>query len=202
MPSGAMNPYPMLEWLRESGGVASGGEATPAALGSSVASLPEYCDPFLDAGLISSVAGTVGEMVDGGDAGAAPTSGSGGTGEQVVQEAEKYLGTPYVLGGPEDCVPGEAMDCTCLTTTVFREFGHELPDDPEALMEYGEPVEGEPRAGDVLVWGDPGDGTGGHTAIALGDGRIIHANMATMDTSITPMYESLLYLGARRLVDE
>lgn len=98
-PSGAMNPYPMLEWLRQSGGVATGGEAAPAAPGSSVASLPDYCDPFVAAGLISGVAETVGDLVGGRSAEAEPANGSGGTGERVVEEAERYLGTPYVLGG-------------------------------------------------------------------------------------------------------
>ena len=131
--------------------------------------------------------------------GAEPGSGSA-TGKQVVEEALKYEGTPYVLGGPDVCVPGESMDCTCLTTTVFREFGFELPDAPMSLMDYGEPVEGEPQAGDVHVWGDPGDGTGGHVAIDMGDGNIVHANMATMSTSVAPMYDDPNYLGARRLV--
>lgn len=96
------------------------------------------------------------------------------------------------------------MDCTCLTTTVFREFGFELPDLPAALLYYGSPVYGPPRAGDVHVWADPGDGTGGHVAIDMGDGSIIHANTGTMATSVTPLYPLVYgnpyYLGAWRLV--
>ena len=96
------------------------------------------------------------------------------------------------------------MDCTCLTTTVFRDFGFELPDLPTAVPYYGAPVYGPTQAGDVHVWGAPGDGTGGHVAIDMGDGNIIHANVGTMSTSITPMYwymyEDPNYLGAWRLV--
>jgi cell wall-associated NlpC family hydrolase len=198
-PSGAMNSYPLLEWLKGNGGIGTG-----EALAPGTGSMPAYCvalgvvDFLGNAGeRISSLIGGGGEASDP----SAPPEGSA-TGKAVVEEAKKYLGTPYVLGGPEDCVPHEAMDCTCLTTTVFREFGYELPDVPADLMSYGEPVEGEPQAGDVLVWGDPGDGTGGHAAISMGNGQIIHANMATMDTSIAPMYEDDLYLGARRLVGD
>jgi uncharacterized protein YkwD len=206
-PSGAMNPYPLLEWLRQNGGTATG--EGPVAPGVPAADLPAYCAPLQALGLVPEVGepsgGTL--LADADPAGGGPSvapgeAGSGSaTGRQVVEEAEKYLGTPYVLGGPEACVPGEQMDCTCLTTTVFKEFGYDLPDMPTALMDYGEPVEGPPQAGDVLVWDDPGDGTGGHVAIAVGDGRIIHANMGTMDTSITPMWDSPNYLGARRLVE-
>jgi uncharacterized protein YkwD len=209
--SGAMNSFPLLEWLRENGGTASGDGGGGVALGAPSSDLPAYCVPLRALGLVPEVGAPSGGTPSfaAAEPGSAPGeggSGSGGvtgsgTGQQVVEEAEKYLGTPYVLGGPEACVPGEQMDCTCLTTTVFREFGYELPDMPTDLMGYGEPVEGEPQVGDVLVWDDPGDGTGGHVAISMGDGRIIHANMGTMDTSITPMWDSPNYLGARRLVN-
>jgi len=204
--SGAMNPYPMLEWLRANGGTASeGGEGGSVAPGAPTADLPAYCAPLQAIGLVRTVAGSFGgPSIAGADpASAEPSEDSSGsaTGQQVVEEAKKYVGVPYVLGGTEACVPGEQMDCTCLTTTVFAEFGYELPDCPTCLWEYGEPVEGEPQAGDILVWDDPGDGTGGHVAISLGNGQIIHANMGTMDTSITPMWDSPQYMGARRLVN-
>ena len=214
--SGAMDPFPFLEWLRQNGGTATGAGGN-VALGAPASNVPAYCKPLQVLGLVSTAApggsSPTGEAVptsmsegdgfggeSGGDSGTKTGSGSG-TGQQVVQEALKYEGTPYVLGGPDQCIPGEAMDCTCLTTTVFRELGYELPDMPTSLMDYGEPVEGEPQAGDVHVWGDPGDGTGGHVAIDMGDGNIIHANMGTMSTAVSPMYDDPNYFGARRLVN-
>ena len=141
-------------------------------------------------------------LLPGSPAGAQEVSGSGSfAGQQAVEEALKYEGVPFVLGGPADCVPGWQMDCTCLTTTVFRAFGIELPDLPTSLPYYGVPVYGPPQAGDVHVWGDPGDGTGGHVAIDMGDGNIVHANAVTMSTSVAPMYYGdPYYLGAWRLV--
>ncbi len=206
--SGAMNPYPLLEWLRENGGTATGEGGV--ALGAASSDLPAYCEPLQTLGLVPGTgepSGAAPSFVEANLSGEDSPAASGeagegsGTGQQVVEEAKQYIGVPYVLGGPEACVPGEQMDCTCLTTTVFEEFGYQLPDMPTDLMGYGEPVEGEPEAGDVLVWDDPGDGTGGHVAISMGDGQIIHANMGTMDTSITPMWDSPNYLGARRLVE-
>jgi hypothetical protein len=139
----------------------------------------------------------------GGEENLAPGPGSA-TGLEVVREAEKYLGVPYVLGGPEACIPGQQMDCTCLTTTVFREFGLELPDHPQALLEYGREVPtGEARAGDIHVYADPGDDTGGHVSIDMGDGRIIHANPWTMDTSIHPSVDyGGEVIATRRLVGD
>ena len=207
--SGAMDPYPLLEWLRENGGTATG-TGGGSALGAPASSVPAYCRPLQALGLVPTAPGGGGEAVptssgpdgggSGGDSGAEPGSGSA-TGKQVVEEALKYQGVSYVLGGPEDCIPGEAMDCTCLTTTVYKEFGFDLPDAPESVLEYGEEVTGEPQAGDIHIWGDPGDGTGGHVAIEMGDGRLVHANMGTMDTSVTPFWDSPDYIGARRLVN-
>jgi uncharacterized protein YkwD len=199
--SGAMNPYPLLEWLRENGGTASGrGSLGPAP---STAELPAYCRPLQALGLVRTVAEAFGGRgpVGSGAAppGGGPISGSA-TGQQVVEEAKKYLGVPYVLGGLDVCDPGVRMDCTCLTRTVYAKFGFDLPDCPTCLWRYGETVSGEPEAGDLLVWDDPGDGTGGHAAIALGNGQIVHANMGTMDVAITPMWDSPEYMGARRLV--
>lgn len=175
--TGAANPAEIIEWLKSNGGEAAGGE--------------ESAVPCKD-----------------GTGGATPASmGSGtkmegsATGQQVVEEAKQYIGVPYVLGGTAECVPGESMDCTCLTLTVFGQFGVQMPDYPMEQWNYGTPVEGEPQAGDLLIWSETVAGTGGHAGISLGNGEIINANMATMDTSITPMFNDG-YMGARRLVND
>ena len=199
--AGAMNPYPLLEWLKENGGTVSGSDD----LAPSASDGPAYCTSplarlfgfFTGGGDESS---STEDPSSGGSGGGGGTSGSG-DGQAAVEEAKKYLGVPYVLAGPEGCIPGEQMDCTCLTTTAFEQFGVTLPDDPGMVPDYGEKVTGEPQAGDIHVWGDPGDGTGGHVAIDMGDGNIIHANMVTMDTAIAPMYDSPDYLGAWRIVE-
>jgi cell wall-associated NlpC family hydrolase len=213
--SGAINPYPLLEWIVDSGGSATGAGLAP---GVAAAQLPAYCAPLEALGLVPEVANPAGGPTI---AGAATFSGSSGVpssaapggngsgggsgsaseaGQQVVEEAKKYLGTPYVLGGLDVCDPGLRMDCTCLTRTVYAKFGYTLPDCPTCLWDYGEPVSGPPQAGDLLIWDDPGDGTGGHAAISMGNGQIIHANMGTMDVAMTPMWDSPQYMGARRLL--
>jgi cell wall-associated NlpC family hydrolase len=97
----------------------------------------------------------------------------------VIAEGQRYLGTPYVLGGMESCVPFEMMDCSCFTMTVFSEFGIALPDSPGGQMGYGSPVRGAPIAGDLLFWSEDGSGVITHVGIAMGDGTTIHASTYT-----------------------
>jgi cell wall-associated NlpC family hydrolase len=173
--SGAMDPFPMLNWLEDNGGKASG----TASQG-----------PACEAPASTPVVG-----------GAAPSGGgtTSGSGSAVVAEAEKYLGVPYLLGGPEACVPGQTMDCTCLTTTVYGGFGYSLPDWPQGTLEYGEPVD-EPAPGDLVMFPDPGDGTGGHVGIATGNGQMIHACLPCGEVVYGDIADAGTPNGYRRLV--
>lgn len=177
--SGAMNPFPMMNWLADAGGRASGSTAPAPA-----------CENPEGAG-----GGATSGATDGGGGGGTAS----GSGSEVVAEAEKYLGVPYLLGGPEVCVPGETMDCTCLTTTVYGEFGYSLPDMPQGTLEYGEPVD-SPEPGDLIVFPDPGDGTGGHVGIAAGGGEMIHACLPCGDVTYGPISGAGTPNGYRRLV--
>lgn len=178
-PSGAMNPYPLLQWLVENGGSVTGG--TPGE--------PKSCEE-------------PSSSPDGGAPGSPPGEGqpTSGSGNEVVKEAEKYLGVPYVLGGPEACDPGVQMDCTCLTTTVFKEFGYNLPDWPTSLMDYGQPVD-TPAAGDLVIYGDPGDGTGGHIGIATSSTEMIHACLPCGEVVYGAISDAGSPIGYRRLVE-
>jgi murein DD-endopeptidase MepM/ murein hydrolase activator NlpD len=182
--SGAMNPFPLLEWLVDNGGEATGGPTAPGVC-------PE--DPG------GSPSGTPGSPEGSPEGG---SSGGSGDGAAAVEEAKKYMGVPYVLGGPETCIPGEQMDCTCLTTTVFKAVGgYDLPDWPTDLFNYGEPVsEGDLQAGDVVIYSDPGDGTGGHVGIAMNSTEMVHACLPCGETVIGPIFDVPNYAGARRLV--
>ncbi|QIN84121.1 hypothetical protein GBA63_16810 [Rubrobacter tropicus] len=136
-------------------------------------------------------------------ASAAPVGGGGasGSGTSVIAEGQQYLGTPYVLGGTESCVPYEMMDCSCFTMTVYSAFGIALPDSPGGQMGYGTPVSGAPMAGDLLFWSEDGSGYITHVGIAMGDGTAIHASTYTGNvTQGTPISSIPGYAGARRLL--
>ncbi len=132
-----------------------------------------------------------------GKEGTAPVTGAG---KQVVTESADYYGTPYKLGGPAQCVPYETMDCSCLTMTVYAEFGISLPDDPHAQMGYGTAVVGAPQAGDLVGWSEDGSGITTHVGIATGNGTVIHASAYAGNVVETRIEYIPGYLGARRLL--
>ncbi|MGF1471725.1 MAG: lytic murein transglycosylase [Rubrobacteraceae bacterium] len=185
--SGAYDSFPMMNWL-----AARDGEATGTAVEGPACETPQ-----------GAAGGPSGGGTLGGSGGFGGSSDSGGTtsgsGSSVVAEAEKYMGVPYLLGGPEVCVPYETMDCTCLTTTVYREFGYELPDHPQGTLDYGEPVD-SPEPGDLVVFPDPGDGTGGHVGIAIGNDEMIHACLPCGEVTTGPISGAGTPNGYRRLV--
>ena len=174
---------------------------TPGQLAQSVqrSAFPERYDqvePQARAAL-QEAAGNAGGGAGGGDQ--PPASASGNA---VVAEAEKYLGTYYgdTWGGLDVCVPYERMDCTCLTHTVFKAFGYDLPDWPEQLINYGEPVTGEPQPGDLVVFGESAPGSGGHAGIAVGGGKMIDAPYPGGSVGYHDIASVPKYMGARRLV--
>ena len=110
------------------------------------------------------------------------------------------MGTPYVLGGQEVCVPYEMMDCSCFTQVVYGAFGISLPDVPNALPGYGVPVQGAPQAGDLLLWSEDGSGIITHVGIATGRGTTVHASAFDGYATETPIEYINGYVGARRLI--
>lgn len=102
-------------------------------------------------------------------------------GEQVVDEALKYLGTPYVWGGRN---PG-GFDCSGLTQYVYRQvFGKEIgswtvPQESSGTIRSV----GEAEVGDLLFWGSQGSTY--HVGIYMGGGQFIHAPQPGDSVKIT-----------------
>ena len=93
------------------------------------------------------------------------------TGADVVTEAKKYLGTPYVWGGTD---PKTGLDCSGLVQLVYKNLGFDLPRVSGDQANAGTEVPGGLAAaqpGDVLAFGSPVH----HVGIYLGDGKMIEA---------------------------
>lgn len=89
-------------------------------------------------------------------------------GLEIVKEAVKYLGTPYVYGGNSLT---NGIDCSGFTQQIYKKFGIDLPRTSTAQSKVsGTRV----SIKDAL----PGDlyAAPGHAGIYIGDGKMIHAD--------------------------
>jgi len=101
----------------------------------------------------------------------ASSSGVGVTGDDVVSEAKKYLGVPYVWGGTD---PKAGLDCSGLVQLVYKNLGYDLPRVSGDQAQAGTEVPGGLAAaqpGDLLTFGSPVH----HIGIYVGDGKMIEA---------------------------
>jgi len=105
------------------------------------------------------------------------------TGEDVVAEARKYLGVPYVWGGTSP----DGMDCSGLVKLVYEKFGIELPRVSYQQAEAGRPVASmaEAQPGDLIAWDNSSRNNGvDHIAIYIGNGQMIEAPRTGLDVRI------------------
>lgn len=102
--------------------------------------------------------------------GTAASGTSGTTGSDVVADARRYLGVPYVWGGTD---PSKGLDCSGLTGQVYRDLGIDLPRVSRDQAQVGTPVGSlaDAQPGDLLFFGSPVH----HVAIYEGDGMMIEA---------------------------
>jgi len=92
------------------------------------------------------------------------------TGDQVVADARKYLGIPYVWGGTD---PARGLDCSGLVQRVYSDLGIDLPRVSQDQAHVGRAVPGlaQARPGDLLCFGTPAD----HIGIYIGGHKMIVA---------------------------
>ncbi|TIC83524.1 lytic transglycosylase [Nocardioides sp. GY 10113] len=114
------------------------------------------------------------------------TSGNDGrvTGEDVVAEARKYLGLPYVWGGTD---PSKGLDCSGLVQLVYKNLGYDLPRVSYQQAAEGRPVASlaEARPGDLIAWDNSSRNDGvDHIAIYIGNGKMIEAPRTGLDVRI------------------
>ncbi len=109
-----------------------------------------------------------------------PNAGTTAFRSEVINRAKRYLGTPYSLGGghqPNAVTPSRGfnglygLDCSGLTGIVFRQMGINLPGIANQQSVYGKRTSiANARPGDLVGWQ-----RGGHIAIYIGNGQILHA---------------------------
>ena len=119
---------------------------------------------------------------------AATTSTAGAdspSGLDVVADARKYLGVPYVWGGTD---PAKGLDCSGLVQRVYRDLGIALPRVSGDQAKAGTAVASlaDAKPGDLLAFGHPVH----HIAIYLGNNKMIEAPHPGKNVCISPVYET------------
>ncbi|MFC7501103.1 transglycosylase SLT domain-containing protein [Nocardioides sp. GCM10030258] len=124
------------------------------------------------------------ETVTASAAGGTPADAAGVGGDDVVAEAKKYLGLPYVWGGTN---PEKGMDCSGLVKVVYRNLGYDLPRVSNQQAQAGRPVASmaDAKPGDLIAWDNSSRNNGvDHIAIYIGDGKMIEAPRTGLDIRI------------------
>lgn len=118
------------------------------------------------------------------------------SGEAVVQQAELFLGLPYLWAGTS----AYGFDCSGLTYLIYRQFGVRLPRDAadQALAGWAVP-RSDLEPGD-LVFFDFGQGID-HVGIYAGKGMMIDSPKTGADLEVVNLSTSWMapyFAGARR----
>lgn len=94
-------------------------------------------------------------------------------GEEVVEYAKQYIGTPYVYGGNS---LGNGVDCSGFTSQVYKAFDVSLQrSSRDQYSSNGVKVKkSDLQPGDLVFYGYEGSIT--HVAIYAGNDKIVHAS--------------------------
>lgn len=95
------------------------------------------------------------------------SSSSSGSGSSVVNYATQFVGNPYVWGGTSLT---NGADCSGFVQSVYANFGVSLPRTSYEQQNAGTEVSyADAQPGDLICYG-------GHVAIYMGNGQIVHAS--------------------------
>lgn len=129
--------------------------------------------------------------------GTAPTVDT--VGQKIVNQAQNYLGVPYVWGGTTP----KGFDCSGFTQYVFKEMGYTLKRTAAQQLTNGTAVTGDLKVGDLVFFKNTynTNRVASHVGIYMGNNMFIHAGGGKVQiTSMDHEYYAARYIGARRIV--
>ena len=138
-------------------------------------------------------------------AGEKPSRGnSSSKGEQIVNYAKQFLGTPYVYGGTN---LNSGVDCSGFIYSVYKYFGISLNRSSTAMASNGVPIDkSQLQVGDLVFFDTTGINDGGisHVGIYMGNGKYIHASSGkeycVTISDLNNSYAKSTYVTSRRVL--
>lgn len=130
---------------------------------------------------------------------AAALNGTTGTAQQIIDNAKKLLGTPYVWGGTTP----KGFDCSGFVQYVFNQSGINLPRTTTEQYKVGTYVaKSNLQPGDLVFLQNTYREGISHVGIYIGDGKMIHASSSkgVVTSSLSTSYYTQHYYGARRVL--
>ena len=119
------------------------------------------------------------------------SSSGSGSGSSVVNYATQFVGNPYVWGGTSLT---SGADCSGFVQSVYANFGVSLPRTYYEQQNAGTEVSyADAQPGDLICYG-------GHVAIYMGNGQIVHASNAKDGIKISNNAAYRTITSVRRLV--
>ncbi len=114
-----------------------------------------------------------------------------GSGSSVVDFATQFVGNPYVWGGTSLT---NGADCSGFVQSVYANFGVSLPRTSYEQQNAGTEVSyADAQPGDLICYG-------GHVAIYMGNGQIVHASNSVDGIKISNDATYRTITSVRRLV--
>lgn len=134
---------------------------------------------------------------DAGWGGSSGYTGSYSSNNPVVQQALRWLGTPYVYGG----TTRNGIDCSALVQKSFGVLGYRLPRTAAEQANVGQSVDpSNLQPGDRLYFSASGTRID-HTGLYMGNGLVVHASGRGRCVMVSSLYEPRMwniFVGARR----